>query len=94
MKKVTCSFARDFVCGRCPDVKDGTKKPEEVLCDEMETANGFCYLGDRLNASGGCETAVTPRVRIGCRTNTKGGLWGSRPPNRYAWLPQTTSLLF
>ena len=26
---------------------------------------GFCYLGDRLNASGGCETAVTSRVRIG-----------------------------
>ena len=27
--------------------------------------NGFCYLGDRLNASGGCEAAVTARVRIG-----------------------------
>ena len=26
---------------------------------------GFCYLGDRLNACGGCETAVTARVRIG-----------------------------
>ena len=26
---------------------------------------GFCYLGDRLNAGGGCETAVTSRVRIG-----------------------------
>ena len=26
---------------------------------------GFCYLGDRRNASGGCETAVTSRVRIG-----------------------------
>ena len=33
----------------------------------METVKGFCYLGDRvggLNASGGCETAVTSRVRI------------------------------
>ena len=37
----------------------------EVLCDEVETVKGFCYLGDRLNASGGCETAVTARVRIG-----------------------------
>ena len=36
----------------------------EVLCDEVETLKGFCYLGDRLNASGGCETAVTTRVRI------------------------------
>ena len=31
----------------------------------METVKGFCYFGDRLNASGGCETAVTLRVRIG-----------------------------
>ena len=27
--------------------------------------NGFCYLGGRLNASGGCEAAVTARIRIG-----------------------------
>ena len=31
----------------------------------MKTAKEFCYLGDRLNASGGCETVVTSRVRIG-----------------------------
>ena len=31
----------------------------------METVKIFCYLGDRLNASGGCEIAVTSRVRIG-----------------------------
>ena len=37
----------------------------EVLCDEVQTVKGFCYHGDRLNASGGCETAVTARVRIG-----------------------------
>ena len=35
------------------------------LFDEVETVNGFCYLGDRLNASGGCEVAVAARVRIG-----------------------------
>ena len=34
----------------------------EKLCDEV---NGFCYLGDRLNSSGGCEVAVTAEVRIG-----------------------------
>ena len=33
--------------------------------NEVETVNRFCYLGDRLNASGGCEAAVTARVRIG-----------------------------
>ena len=30
----------------------------------METVNGFCYLGDKLNSSGGCEAAVIARVRI------------------------------
>ena len=37
----------------------------EVLCDDVKAVKEFCYLGDRLNASGGCETAVTSRVRIG-----------------------------
>ena len=31
----------------------------------METVNEFCHLGDRLNDGGGCEAAVTARVRIG-----------------------------
>ena len=37
----------------------------EVLCNQVETVKGFCYLGDGLNAGGGCETAVTARVRMG-----------------------------
>ena len=37
----------------------------EELCEEVETVRGFCYLGDRVNASGGCEAAVTTRARIG-----------------------------
>ena len=65
MKKVTCSSARHFVCRRCTDVGHSTKEPVEVLCDEVETVKGFGYLGGRLNASGGCETAVKSRVRIG-----------------------------
>ena len=65
MKRVICSSARHFVCRRCTDVADGMEEPVEVLCDEVETVKGFCYLRDRLNASGGCETAVTSRVRIG-----------------------------
>ena len=28
------------------------------MCDEVETVKGFCYLGNRLNIGGGCETAV------------------------------------
>ena len=65
MIKVFCSFAQQFVCRRCEDIGDGKEEPVEVLCDEVETVKGFCHLGDRLNASGGCETAVTARVRIG-----------------------------
>ena len=37
----------------------------EMFCDEVDTVKGFSYLGDRLNASGGCETTMTARVRIG-----------------------------
>ena len=34
-------------------------------CDGVETVRKFSYLDDRLNAAGGCETAVTARTRIG-----------------------------
>ena len=37
----------------------------EKSCNGVEKVNGFCYLGDRLSASGDCEAAVTARVRIG-----------------------------
>ena len=41
----------------------GTVDSIEKLCNEMETVNRFCYLGDRLKCSGGCKAAVTARVR-------------------------------
>jgi len=41
------------------------KEPVELLCDGVETVIKFLYLGDRLNATGGCEVAVTARTRIG-----------------------------
>ena len=34
-------------------------------CNEVNTMNGFCYLGNRLNSRGGCKVAATARVRIG-----------------------------
>ena len=64
-KKVSSSFAQQFICRRCKDIGDGKEEPVEMLCDEVETVKGFCYLRDRLNASGGCETSVTARIRIG-----------------------------
>ena len=54
-----------FVCLRCIGIMEGTVDLIKKLCDEMETVNRFCYLGDRLNASDDCEVAVTARVRIG-----------------------------
>ena len=53
-----------FVCLKCKKITEGTMDSSENLCFEVETVNGFCYLGDRLNASGNCEAAVTARVRI------------------------------
>ena len=65
MKRVTPSLAESFVCEKCKNISKGVVEPEEKLCDAVETVNGFCYLGDRLNASGGCEAAVTARARLG-----------------------------
>ena len=47
------------------DVVKNFKGPDGILCDGVETVSKFSYLGDRLNATGGCETAVTARRRIG-----------------------------
>ena len=53
------------MCGRCKKQADGLVEPVEELCEEVKMVRGFCYLGDRVNASGGCEAAVTARARIG-----------------------------
>ena len=64
VKRMTCSIAENFVCGRCKRTAKGEADPVERLCDEVETVNSFCYLGDRLNASGGCEAAVTEELGL------------------------------
>ena len=51
--------------GKCKQVDNGFRELVEELCEEVETVRGFCYLGDRVNASVGCEAAVTARARIG-----------------------------
>ena len=53
------------MCGRCKKQVDGLVEPVEELCEEVEMVRGFCYLGDRVNASGSCEAVVTARARIG-----------------------------
>ena len=44
---------------------NGAEVQQEVMCDEVKIVKGFCCLGNRLNASGGCEAAVTARTRVG-----------------------------
>ena len=65
VKTVTARLAMHFVCSKCKGIMERTMDSIEKLCDEVETVSGFYYLGGRLNASGGCEVAVTARVRIG-----------------------------
>ena len=65
IKRVTARLAMHFVCLKFKEIMKGTVDSMEKLCDEVETVNGFCYLGDRLNSTDGCEAAVTARVRIG-----------------------------
>ena len=84
MKKATANLAMHFFCSKCIEIMEGMVDSIEKSCDEVKTVNGFCYLGDRLNASGGCETAVTARVRIGWVRFRESGelLLGSRFPLR------------
>ena len=64
IKKVTARLIMHFVCSKYRRIMEEMVDSIEKLCDEVETVNGFCYLGDRLNASGGYETAVAARVSI------------------------------
>ena len=65
-KKVVVYMNKNFVCKKCRSVVKNFKGPaDEKLCDGVETVSKFTYLGDRLNAVGGFETAVTARSRIG-----------------------------
>ena len=64
IKRDTTKLATRFVCSRCREMTEGTADSMRKLFDETETVNEFRYLGDNLNASGGCEAAVTERVKI------------------------------
>ena len=67
MKRVTSTLAKGFVNELCVDTKEGIVEPSEELSffHQVDFVKSFCYLGGRLNASGGSEAAVTARTRIG-----------------------------
>ena len=61
LKKVEGMFrCRRCVCGVVVD--SGVR---EEMSGGVERVEGFVYLGDKLNAGGGCMSAVTARVRVG-----------------------------
>ena len=57
----------DYRCARCMGNArpiDGRPQSEvQVGPDKLEVVASFCYLGDMLSAGGGCEMAVTTRVK-------------------------------
>ena len=60
-------MAKDFVCKECVDARE---KIVELLVeisfyDQVDFVKSFCYLEDRLNASGGSQAAVAARTRNG-----------------------------
>ena len=64
-KEVEVYSNKNFVCKKCRSVVKNFKGPDKILHDGVDTVSKFSYLGDRLNANGRCETAVTARTRIG-----------------------------
>ena len=67
MKRVTSTLAKGFVCELCVDTMEGIVEPGEEISffDQVDFVKSFCYLENRLNASGGSEAAVTARTRSG-----------------------------
>ena len=48
-------------------------RAEKSFFDQVDFVKSFCYLRDRLNASGESEAAVTARTRIGWTKIREGG---------------------
>ena len=48
--------------------------------DKLEVVASFCYLGDMLSAGGGCEIAVTTRVKTASREEDQGATTSSHIP--------------
>ena len=62
VKRVSTKFTRNFACKKCEWNIGEAMEQEKKLCDQVETAWEFTYLGDRVCAGGECEAAVTARA--------------------------------
>ena len=49
--------------GNARPIEDRPQSEVQVGPDKLEVVACFCYLGDMLSAGGGCEMAVTIRVK-------------------------------
>ena len=58
----------DYRCARCMEnarpIEGRPQNEVQVGPDKLEVVASFCYLGDMLSAGGGCEMAVTTRVKM------------------------------
>ena len=54
-----------FKCKRCVHGVNNREEAKTGLNDGIERVESFVYLGDKMNADGGCLSAVTARVRVG-----------------------------
>ena len=58
---------KSFICRGCVDPVAGTGHASvDVGGDaDLESVDGFCYLGDMLSVDGDADAAVETRIRIG-----------------------------
>ena len=54
-----------FVCSRCRGIPKGIADLIKKFCNEVETVNGYCYLGDILDDSISHEAEATAGLRVG-----------------------------
>ena len=62
---MTQKISINFTFKTCKGNIGEAVEQEKKLCDEVGTVGGLTYLGDRVRAGGGCETAMTDRTRYG-----------------------------
>ena len=61
--RITDKLATRFVCSKSRGITERTVNSIKKLCNEVETVNAFCYLGDRINF-------IKDELRCCCISNT------------------------
>ena len=63
---MTEKIQRNFKFSKCEgNIEEAVEQEEKLDLKEVETVREFTYLGDRVSAGGGCETAVIVTKRCG-----------------------------